>query len=70
MKLHVLYTDTGKVAAICHEENPLGRFLPGKGQYTGIFTIPSELEVLKPHEPHRAVRVDIRGELHRLVAKT
>jgi hypothetical protein len=70
MKLHVLYTDAGKVAAICHAENPDGKFLPQKGQHTAIFTIPSELESLKPHELHRAVHVETKGKSHRLVAKT
>ena len=69
MKLHVLYDDSGKVAAICHAENPGGKFLPGEGQHTGILTVPSELEGLKPHELHRSVRVEISGKSHRLVAK-
>ena len=70
MKLHILYNDAGDVAAICHVENPAGKFLPGKGQHTAILTIPSELEGFKPHELHRAVRVDTKGNPHRLVAKT
>jgi len=61
MKLHILYNDAGDVAAICHVENPAGKFLPGKGQHTAILTIPSELEGFKPHELHRAVRVDTKA---------
>jgi hypothetical protein len=70
MKLHILYNDAGDVAAICHAENPGGKFLPGKGQHTAVLKIPSELESLKPHELHRTVRVDTKGKSHRLVAKT
>lgn len=70
MKLHILYNDAGDVVAICHVENAGGKFPPGKGQHTAILTIPSELEGLKPHELHRAVRVDTKGKSHRLVAKT
>jgi hypothetical protein len=62
MKLHILYNDTGDLSAICHVENPGGKFLPGKGQHTAILTIPSELEGLKPHELHRAVRVDTKKQ--------
>jgi hypothetical protein len=67
MKLHILYNDAGNVAAICHEENTPGKFLPGKGQHTAILTIPSELEGLKPHELHRSIRVETNEGPHRLV---
>ena len=70
MKLHILYNDAGDVAAICHLEKPGGKFLPGARQHTAILTVPSELEGLKPHELHRAVRVDTKGKSHRLIAKT
>jgi hypothetical protein len=69
MKLHVLYEATGKVVAICHAENPEGSFVPGDGQHTAILTIPPELEGLKPHDLHRAVRVETKEGAHRLVAK-
>ena len=70
MRLHILYNDAGDVVAICHVEDPAGKFLPSKGQHTAILTIPSELEGFKQHELHRAVRVDTKGQSHRLVAKT
>jgi hypothetical protein len=69
MKLHILYDEAGNVGAICHVEDPPGKFLPGKGQHTAILTIPSELEGLKPHELHRSVRVETKKGPHRLVAK-
>jgi hypothetical protein len=69
MKLHILYDGRGNVGAICHVENPPGKFMPGKGQHTAILTIPPELEGLKPHELHRSVRVETKKRPHYLVAK-
>lgn len=69
MKLHILYDDAGNVGAICHVENPPGKFLPGEGEHTAVLTIPPELENLEPHELHRAVRVETKGKHHHLVAK-
>jgi hypothetical protein len=69
MKLHILYDDAGTVGAICHVEDPPGKFLPSKGQHTAILTIPSECGRLKPHELHRSVRVETKKGPHHLVAK-
>jgi hypothetical protein len=52
----------------CAPESRLQAFRPQQGQYAMELEVPQHLEKVKPKDLHLAVRVEIQGESHKLIA--
>ena len=74
MKVTALFDETGKVHALFHPSGkpdaPVLHFVPAHGQRVATLDIPVELEHLKPHQLHAAVRVEHRSGKPELVKRS
>jgi|307.fasta_scaffold1524058_1 hypothetical protein len=74
MKIVALFDKSGNIHALFHPSSepdaPKLYFRPRKGQRAETLEVPSELRHLKPGQLHAAVKVDLRGGVPHLVART